>query len=391
MGGARLAAVLSVLAIAGAACDGEQGARSVAPTVASTPAPTLTPTPKAAHHTLLAYDRWDPASHVHSIWLTDIVVGGPRRLISAAGDAPAWSPDGRELAFASNLDADCGGCTSLRVISGEGTHSRLLRSDGTNGDPAWSPDGKLIAFVHGPNVTNGPPEIDVIAPDGTGLHRLTPAKRSFGGTLTWAPDSKQLVIDTPDDGLWIIHTDGRALRRLTPAPVFADRTRPGAHARIDSQPIWSRNGKRILFTREDGTDGQPHSTIFSVDVNGGKAHRLTAPTLSADSPALSPDLSTIAFIGATSPSGCFTSALYVMSAEGGGARRISPLYRGAISSPVWSHDGRSIAYAAPPATTQCFTDSPDYDIVALEVSSRSPHTLNQGHSAWEQSYVLRQP
>jgi TolB protein len=59
---------------------------------------------------------------------------------------PAWSPDGRRIAFASERD----GNAEIYVVNADGTGQRnLTRDPGYEGDPAWSPDGRKIAFTSG--------------------------------------------------------------------------------------------------------------------------------------------------------------------------------------------------------------------------------------------------
>ena len=64
---------------------------------------------------------------------------------NAADDfAPAWSPDGRRIAFVSNRD----GNDEIYVMNADGTAvTRLTMNPGEDGGPIWSPDGKQILFV----------------------------------------------------------------------------------------------------------------------------------------------------------------------------------------------------------------------------------------------------
>ena len=57
--------------------------------------------------------------------------------------APAWSPDGRRIAFASGRD----GNFEIYVINADGSRQRrLTRNTGRDVGPVWSPDGRRIAF-----------------------------------------------------------------------------------------------------------------------------------------------------------------------------------------------------------------------------------------------------
>ena len=62
--------------------------------------------------------------------------GTNQQQLTTGGGNPAWSPDGRTIAYRN---------TSIWAIDADGTNQRRLTADAT-GSPAWSPDGSKIAF-----------------------------------------------------------------------------------------------------------------------------------------------------------------------------------------------------------------------------------------------------
>ena len=79
---------------------------------------------------------------------------------------PAWSPDGRKIAFLNGRD----GNSEVYVMNANGSGQRnLTRNPGNDADPAWSPDGRKIAFVSN---RDGNDEIYVMNADGSGQRRL---------------------------------------------------------------------------------------------------------------------------------------------------------------------------------------------------------------------------
>ena len=81
--------------------------------------------------------------------------------------APAWSPNGRKIAFASERD----GNSEIYVMNADGSGQRSLTSDlAYDGDPGWSPDGRKIAFVSN---RDGRYEVYVMNADGSGQRSLT--------------------------------------------------------------------------------------------------------------------------------------------------------------------------------------------------------------------------
>ena len=107
---------------------------------------------------------------------------GLRTLFDVAGaydSAPAWSPDGRRIAFES--DADVAGANPERdmevwTMAADGSDRVQLTRNATHDEgPAWSPDGRLLAYTSGPDNLHG--DIHVMTAAGRHLRALT----SFAG------------------------------------------------------------------------------------------------------------------------------------------------------------------------------------------------------------------
>jgi len=108
--------------------------------------------------------------------------GGEVRELGQEGSEPAWSPDGRSLAFVSYRDRLGRTCFHECSTSGEiyllevetGEIRRLTRSQASDSSPAWSPDGRMIAFVSDrSNRQEHAYEIYVMSPSGDDVRPLT--------------------------------------------------------------------------------------------------------------------------------------------------------------------------------------------------------------------------
>jgi len=149
---------------------------------------------------------------------------------------PAWSPDGRKIAFTSNRD----GNEDIYVVDVEGGGLvNLTRSRGTDRKPVWSPDGRLIAF-RGDRDGNG--EVYVMNADGSAQRRLTRNPAPDNGPV-WSPDGRRILFQRALGDIWVMNRDGSGQRNLTPD------VRP-ARIAWDWSPAWSPDGRLIAFLSE---------------------------------------------------------------------------------------------------------------------------------------------
>jgi Tol biopolymer transport system component len=122
--------------------------------------------------------------------------GSDRRVLARDASSASYSPDGARIAFVSVRDhngEDCGSdeCSyrgELYVMNADASgQTRLTRNRGAEGPPAWSPDGRRIAFDSSRNFPRGGnPEVYSIAPDGSCLTWLTNGNAP-SGQPDWEP------------------------------------------------------------------------------------------------------------------------------------------------------------------------------------------------------------
>jgi TolB protein len=164
----------------------------------------------------ITFARGNPSTNQVQVWVMDRNGHNPENIPQLAGWDPTWSPDGKQILFASNRD----GLVQLFTVNvnGSGLHS-VTNLPAIRGRSDWSPDGGSIVTYSGPSWNR---EIYIMNADGSNARQLTPTGGNSQGP-SFSPDGKWVVFTAyfdkygDDHGceIYIIRVDGTDLRRLT--------------------------------------------------------------------------------------------------------------------------------------------------------------------------------
>jgi hypothetical protein len=204
----------------------------------------------------------------------------------AAEYGPAWSPDGKKIAFSSNR----AGLFRIWVMTDSGASPTSLTGvpDSDDGWPAWSPGGERVAFVRS---RAGDDDIWVVDyPTGLNPTRLT-AHPGRDTHPSWRPLAAQLAFASDRAGrfgIWRMKDDGTDLKQPTGGPDSDD-----------DWPAWSPAGTDIAFSRahpSGSPSSYPTAGIWLMGPEASNPRPLTAGPAFDYAPAWSPDGERIAFI-----------------------------------------------------------------------------------------------
>ena len=198
---------------------------------------------------------------------------------------PTWSPDGKTIAFVSNMS---GRNNIWLVPSDGGWPTQLTVSDQRQSGVAWSPDGKWIAYQ---SDYDGDEQWDIflVSPKTGKVVNLTQTREIAEQGPVWSPDGRYLAyeVKAKTSAAYEIDVYDMVMREVKHLTTGTPQDKG------NYSPIWSKDGKSIVYTQDHakGTD----SNIFIADVATGKSTLLTPhdgeQRFSADD--LSPDGTTI--------------------------------------------------------------------------------------------------
>ena len=247
------------------------------------------------------------------IFLTDVLGTVTRQLTGGRDDNPAWSPDGRRIAFVRYVSRNEILVGDLYLMNADGSNV-VRRASGSDlaapggGDaqgfrsPAWSPDGRKLAVDHGNCKYDC--NIYLMSADDDGNPPVHLA--DLAAQPTWSPDGKKIafVSLSGDDGYHALHVMNADGSQVTPITV---RDAGGIF-----YPAWSPDGRRIAFTKCIGGG----CNIVVVNADGSASVQLTTGARAVE-PAWSPDGTRIAFTLSNYTNGAHASLAYVFADKGG--------------------------------------------------------------------------
>jgi TolB protein len=175
--------------------------------------------------------------------------------------SPAWSPDGKQLAFSSSMRGD----PEIFISDANGVNpKRVTAFTGSDVSPVWNPKtGSQIAFVSG---RTGLPQIYMMEADGTNLQRLTDT--GYAVSPSWSPNGQFLTFawrrnygpGAPGgQDIYVMDIANKKWVQLTHG------------SGVNDYPSWAPDGRHIVFESTRGGSTQ----IWSMLADGSQQRQLT--------------------------------------------------------------------------------------------------------------------
>ncbi len=240
------------------------------------------------------------------------------------------------------LSAEREGRWEIYAASPDGASIQVTRDFSPARAPALSPDGKRLAFQ---SHKDGNWEIYVQSLESQDVARIT-NDLAYDGAPAWSPDGKQIAFESyraSDLDIWVVNADGSNPLNLTSnEPAY------------DYGPAWSPKGNWIAYT----SWSTGHKQVFITSPDGEQHLNLSQNQFDDEQPAWSPDGKRLAFVSNREGceqltdevvlNDCQRREIYVANFDGTRLSNMQQLtFGGHDIAPVWSPDGKFIAFVSP--------------------------------------------
>ncbi len=191
--------------------------------------------------------------HAAAIFVQNLASGERRKVSAAPGlnGAPAWSPDGSTLAVTLSKE----GSPDIYTLDlATGATRRVTRDEAIDTEASWSPDGHSLVFT---SDRGGKPQLYEVAVSGGEPQRLT-YEGDYNARGVFSPDGRSLAF---------VH-GGNGGYRIALMDLASHDIKVLSSGRLDESPAFAANGRAILYTRKEG--GADQLAMVTID---GKVHR----------------------------------------------------------------------------------------------------------------------
>ena len=295
-------------------------------------APRISPDGTRVLYTVSELSKWNDNKRVTSIWMANSDGSGARKFLGHERDRnPAWSPDGRTIAFLASRDAapdreaagggPDAGAQIWTIAADGGEATKLTDHKGTIRSFEWTKDGRSIVF-----------SAEAPKPD------AQKALEKAGDDPIFVDEGANGQERGEFSNLWQIAVADKHERQITKDDKLL----------VESFRVSPDSSKVAVIYRRDNTrNGQYHAEIAVVDATTGAIADITHNNAPEQNVQWSPDGKTLSFLAPSDTSWELAEEkLWLVPASGGAPVRLLNGFNGALRQYAWTPDGKSIVFGA---------------------------------------------
>jgi serine/threonine protein kinase len=278
---------------------------------------------------------------ISALWTVTVATGQIRKVDTHLDDAvqPSWSPHGNRIAFWSIRanDANISGQRDIWTVPAAGGEATRVTNDpAVDWNPVWSPDGRYLYFSSDRDGSMNIWRVLIEEKSGKVLGQPEPVTAGGG-----AASRQHLSISR--DGRRMAFVERIAKTNLQKVPFASTRET------VVDQPIWVTQGSRLANTPDPSPDGQwlvfsslgaAQEDLFLIRTDGTGEHQITNDPARDRFPRWSPDGKRIMFFSSRVTD---RYQVWSINPDGSGLQRLGETDK-SVNMPVWSPDGMRIAY-----------------------------------------------
>lgn len=285
---------------------------------------------------IVSFSLIDGEDFIRTYWSV-LPDGSGSERTAIRGNSVRWSPDGERVVYAVRSDTG----HSLHVANADGSEASQVWDEWVSNHPTWSPDGSAIAFStinsRGFNGWGSSWGIRVLDVETLETFEVTSPSAGFDMRPTWSPDGARIAFvrcsefgpqwppgdrgwspdfrtgcqDAPD--LFVVDVDGSNLLQLTNT------------ATSESDPDWSPDGRKLIFTCNEPTPATPNGKggICLLNLRSDRSRTIYKNRAVSEAPVWSPNGRRIAFVLYPRNEENFDSEIYTIRPDGTGLRRVT--------------------------------------------------------------------